>query len=358
MKQPGQPLAVRTILERLVSIESPSGSEGAAADALSAIVEEAGLSVERFDNNVWFSIGRGPKTLLLNSHLDIVPASEGHPYPPFEATIVDGWLYGRGAVDAKGSVASMTAAVLRLHAEGWSPEGGRVVVAFTACEESGWPYNGLEVTRPHLPPISAAIVGEPTDLEPCVAQKGVLILRLDAKGKSAHAARPHLGENAVVTASRDVVRLAEFQPDRVHAALGLVTVTPTVMNGGTARNVIPDLCSVHVDVRSTPAYTHDELVALVRAQVESDVVVHSDRLIPVDTSPDEAIVRAAVAASGGRPFGSPTASDWIFLSDVPTVKMGPGSSDLSHTAGERLNLAELDRAVDVYHNTILHYFGA
>ena len=230
--------------------------------------------------------------------------------------------------------------------------------AFTACEESGWPYNGLEVTRPHLPAISAAIVGEPTDLEPCVAQKGVLILRLDAKGKSAHAARPHLGDNAVVKASRDVVRLAEFQPDRVHSELGMVTVTPTVMNGGTARNVIPDLCSVHVDVRSTPAYTHEELVALVRAEVESEVVIHSDRLIPVDTSPDEEIVRAAVIASGGRPFGSPTASDWIFLSDVPTVKMGPGSSNLSHTAGERMNLAELDRAVEVYRNTILHYFGA
>jgi acetylornithine deacetylase len=348
MSSEGQPTTAQIILERLVSIESPSGSEGPAADALTAIVQEAGLTVERLDNNVWFSIGTGAKTLLLNSHLDIVPASEGHPYPPFEATVVDGWLYGRGAVDAKGSVASMTAAILSLHAEGWRPDGGRVLGAFTACEESGWPYNGLEVTRPHLPPVSAAIVGEPTDLEPCVAQKG----------KSAHAARPHLGDNAVVKASRDVVTLSEFQPDRVHPELGMVTVTPTVMNGGTARNVIPDLCSVHVDVRSTPAYTHDELVALIRAQVESDVAIHSDRLIPVDTRPEEDIVRAAVAASGGKPFGSPTASDWIFLSDVPTVKMGPGSSNLSHTAAERMNLAELNRAVDVYRNTILRYFDA
>ncbi len=106
----------------------------------------------------------------------------------------------------------------------------------------------------HLRPVSAAVVGEPTDLEPCVAQKGVLSLRLDARGKSAHAARPHLGDNAVVKASRDVVRLSEFQPDRVHPELGMVTVTPTVMNGGTARNVIPDLCPVHVAVRSTPPH--------------------------------------------------------------------------------------------------------
>lgn len=379
-----RPISATSILDLLLSIESLSGHEEAAADALSALVSEQGIKVNRLDNNVWFSIGDGgggagdgaaesggdvpgngvgagkplaQDVLLLNSHLDVVPASEGHPYPPFEPTVKDGWLYGRGAVDAKGSVAAMTAAMLSLHADGWAPTGAKVIGAFTACEESGWPYNGLEATRPHLPTLSAAVVGEPTDLEPCIAQKGVLILRLEARGKSAHAARPHLGDNAAVKAARDIIRLADFEPGREHPVLGKVTVTPTVVAGGTVRNVIPDLCTVHIDVRSTPAYSHAELLEEVRACVESEVLVHSDRLIPVDTPIGARIVKAAVQGSGGTPFGSPTASDWIFLSDVPTVKMGPGSSNLSHTAGERMNLQELERAVRVYRDTILHYFG-
>lgn len=345
------------ILERLLRHESLSGQEAAVADELTAILLAGGLEVHRVDDNIWCSLGSGPDTLLLNSHLDVVPASEGHPYPPFEPTVVGGRLYGRGAVDAKGCVSSMTAALLGLSARNWTPQGGTLVAAFTTCEESGWPYNGLETTRPHLPKVSAAIVGEPTDLKPCIAQKGLLILKMESTGTSAHAARPHLGDNAVERAARDIVRLAAFTPERVHPVLGPVTVTPTVIQGGKVRNMIPDRCLVDIDVRSTPMYTHAELVDRLQQEIESRIQVHSDRLIPVDTPADAGIVRAAVAASGQAPFGSPTASDWIFLSDVPAVKMGPGSSNLSHTANEHIELAELARAVDVYTDTIVRYFG-
>ncbi len=351
-------ISVQNILERLVAIQSPSGQEAAAADELTSILEPGGLEVNRVDDSIWCSIGSGADGLLLNSHLDVVPASEGHPYPPFTPTVVDRALYGRGSVDAKGSVSAMAAAMLSLAAEGWEPEGGRLVAAFTSCEETGWPYNGLQETRPHLPPLKAAIVGEPTDLKPCIAQKGLLILRLECRGRSAHAARPHLGDNAVVKAAEDIQRLVATELDRVHPVLGAVTVTPTVIEGGKVRNMIPDLCTVSVDVRSTPSYTHAELVSILQQAVEGDLLIHSDRLISVDTAQDERIVRAGVAASGESPFGSPTASDWIFLSDIPTIKMGPGSSDLSHTANEHIMLSELSEAVDVYRQTILRYFSA
>jgi acetylornithine deacetylase len=352
-----KPIPPLEILETLVRIESPSGEEAAAADALTAILERGGLAVNRVDNSIWCAIGSGEDGLLLNSHLDVVPASEGHPYPPFTPTIASGALYGRGAVDAKGSVSAMAAAMLSLAAEGWQPAGGRLVAAFTTCEETGWPYNGLQQTRPHLPPVRAAVVGEPTDLRPCIAQKGLLILRLECRGRSAHAARPHLGDNAVIKAAADIQRLVAARLDRGHPVLGPVTVTPTVIQGGKVRNMIPELCTVFVDVRSTPSYTHAELVSILQEAVEGDIVVHSDRLISVDTEPQERIVQAGVAASGQTPFGSPTASDWIFLSDVPTIKMGPGSSNLSHTADEHIGLDELEKAVDVYRRTILRYFS-
>jgi acetylornithine deacetylase len=346
-------------LQDLVRFPSLSHQEAEIADFVELFVSGEGLPVSRLDNNVYFTLGEGPDLLLLNSHLDVVPPSADHPHPPFEARIVDGLMFGRGTVDAKASGVAMTMAVLALHAEGWSPPGGRVMVALTACEETGRGYNGMETLRPHLPPIHAALVGEPTDLRPCVAQKGLLILNLTAGGRSAHAARAHLGDNAIERAARDVARLQALAFDRDDPFLGLPTVTVTTIEGGAARNVVPDSCRFTLDIRSTPAYTHDELTALIREAVESDVAVHSDRLVPVRTAPEERIAHACRRAVPQADFfGSPTASDWIFLRDIPCVKIGPGDSRLSHTAAEALPIDELERAVDVYRDIILHYFEA
>ncbi len=348
--------AVR-LLADLIRIPSLSREEGPAADYLEGVVRRAGLPVERLDDNLYFRLGDGNNRLLLNSHLDVVPPSSDHPYPPFEPTFVDGKLYGRGSVDAKASVASMTTAVLNLARQGWAPPGGAVLVALTACEETGGGYNGLEALRPHLPSLSAAIVGEPTGLQPCVAQKGLLILRADARGRTAHAARAHLGDNAIFRAARDIERLQTFRFDREDPFLGRPTLTVTTIQGGAARNVVPDLCTFYLDIRSTPAYTHDEITEQVRELLESDVAVHSKRLIPVATETTRPIVRACLQAiPEARPFGSPTASDWVFLHDVPTVKLGPGPSERSHTPEEHIETAEVERAARVYERIIRAYF--
>lgn len=342
----------------LVRIPSLSHEEGPIADAVERLVAEAGLVPHRLDHNVWFQLGDGPRRLLLNSHLDVVPPSADHPFPPFEPTVVDGRVYGRGAVDAKASVAAMLAAVLDLGAEGYRPPDGAIVVALTACEETGGGYNGLEALRPHLPPLSAALVGEPTDLRPCLAQKGLLILTVEARGRTAHAARAHLGDNAIARAARDVARLAAHRFERTDPLLGPPTATVTLIEGGTAKNVVPDRCRFTVDVRSVPAYSHAELTAEIASVLESDVHVYSDRLVPTATNPAEPVARAAVAASGAEPFGSPTTSDWIFLRDLPVVKIGPGSSELSHTAEEHVHEADLLRAVRVYRDIIRLFFAA
>ena len=120
---------------------------------------------------------------------------------------------------------------------------------------------------------------------------------------------------------------------------------------------MPDRCTFTLDIRSTPDFTHDELIEIVREALESEVYVHSKRIVPVSTALDERIVEACrQAVPDADPFGSPTASDWIFLDDVPTVKIGPGSSQLSHTARESIPMAELERAVAVYRSIIQAYF--
>ena len=345
------------LLRALIRLPSLSQEEGPIADFVEEHVTAAGMPVARYGDNVYFSLGTGDDVLLLNTHLDVVPPSEGHPFDPFDPVVQDGELYGRGSVDAKASAATMTTAVLELARVGWQPEGGRVLVALTTCEETGGVYNGLEDLRPHLPPIRAGIVGEPTELQPCVAQKGLLILKLHAHGTSSHAARPHLGDSAIARAARDIQRLDALTLDRADPHLGTPSISVTTIDGGTARNVIPDRCTFAVDIRTTPAYTHEEIIDTITDLVESEVDVYSNRFIPVATDEDARIVQAACTARpDATPFGSPTASDWIFLHDVPVVKLGPGLSDRSHTAAERIDLAEVKQAVDVYTDIIRAYF--
>ncbi|MDX1546303.1 MAG: M20/M25/M40 family metallo-hydrolase [Rhodothermales bacterium] len=350
--------AALDLLAEMIRFRSLSREEGPLADFMAATVHRAGLPVERVEDNVYFALGDGEDRLLLASHLDVVPPAPDHPYDPFEPVVQGGRLYGRGAVDAKASGAAMTAALLELAAEGYRPREGQVIVALTACEESGGDCNGMQRLRSMLPPLSAALVGEPTHLQPCVAQKGLLILHVHAHGKAAHAARAHLGENALYRAARDLLRLEQHRFDREDPFLGRPTLTPTTIEGGTVRNVVPDHCAFYVDIRSTPAYTHAELTEEVAALVESEVRVHSDRLIPCATDPDARIVRACLRAlPGAAPFGSPTVSDWIFLNDVPTVKIGPGDSRLSHTGEENIAVEEVARAVAAYKAIITTYFG-
>lgn len=345
------------LLRELVQIPSPSHSEGPVADVLQGFLEENGLEVLRIGDNVIASIGTGPHTLLLNSHLDTVPPAEDHPHGPFSAVVHDGYIYGRGTVDAKASVAAMACALASLARDDFVPGGGRLLAAFTVCEETGGTDNGLEEVLPCLGDIHSALVGEPTRMQPCTAQKGLLILKMKSIGKAAHAARPSGGVSAILRAATDVINVQNINFDRIHPELGPVTLEATTIEGGTARNVIPDCCVTYLDIRSTPAYSHRELVSMIRSHVTSSIEVHSDRFVPVQTDPENAIVQSCLEANPGSvTFASPTMSDWTYLKHIPTVKIGPGDSRLSHTAGERIATDELQRSRTIYRDIILSYF--
>lgn len=353
-----QPFTVLQLLEKMVEFPSLSRQEDAICSFMLRYAESVGLPTFRHNNNACYWIGDGSRRLLLNSHLDVVPASSEHPFDPFTPTVHNGRLYGRGTADAKASGAAMTTALLQLHAEGWTPEDGQVMVALTECEETEFDHNGMRALRKVLPKPSAALVGEPTNLTPIVAQKGLLILRADARGQTAHAARSELGDNAIVKAMRDIRTIEVLSFDRADARLGRPTINVTTIEGGNARNVIPDKCTFYLDIRSTPVYTHEEITQRLASILESEITVHSDRIIPVSTDVDEPIVKACLRTiPGSTPMGSPTASDWIYLSDVPTVKIGPGASEKSHTPDEYLEIDELERAVGVYKQIIMEYFA-
>lgn len=341
------------LLEFLVSIPSVSGNERQLADRLCALLTGEGFALKREGDSLYFSLGAetGPHLLLL-SHLDTVPACAGWKSDPHVALVERDRLIGLGANDAKGCVAAMILAARELRPMNLE---GKVTFAFVAEEERGG--EGIQATRLKLGAIDAAIVGEPTALQICHAQRGMLILHCKARGEGAHVAHAELGENAIHKAARDIERLAamEFEP---HDALGTTRAQVTQINGGLARNQVPDLCQFLVDLRTTPNLKHDALTARISAALESEVTVHSARYEPVATDLSEPVVQAALAASGRREaIGSATASDWAFLRDVPAIKAGPGDTARSHRPNEYLLFSELEAGAAFYVRLTRSYFS-
>lgn len=348
-------------LERLVSTRSVSGEEAALADVVSAELRAAGLEILRQGNNVWCEVGDAPRPrLLFNSHLDTVPPGDGWTGDPFTLRRIDDKLIGLGANDAKGCVTAMIEATLALRAQLAHGEaiGGTVVLALTAEEETSGA--GLGTILAALGPIDAALVGEPTSMAPMIAQRGLLILRGVARGRTAHPANvtPNIAENAVIKAAEDLARLRDFDWGPTHALLGPCHGNVTVIKGGTARNVIPDACEFFLDIRTTPRESHHDLYRRLRNYLQCELHIHSERLGPVETRAEEPIVAAVGdALPRATPSGSPTMSDMVYLTGMPAVKIGPGESPRSHTPDEFVTADELAQGAAGYARIALAFFS-
>ena len=340
------------LLEFLVSTPSISGNENEIATNLSGILSEEGFRIQREGNSIWFTLGKRVRPhLLLLSHLDTVPPCAGWNSDPFKAQFEDGKIMGLGANDAKGSVAAMILAAREIE---HGDSDGSITFAFVADEERGG--EGIRTIKPKLGHIDAAVVGEPTGLHVCTAQRGLLILRCTAHGKASHAAHAHLGENAIYKAARDISRLAAMEFEG-HENLGPTRAEVTQIAGGLARNQVPDRCEFFVDLRTTPNLDHATVADEIGAKLESEVAIHSHRYEPVGTNVSEVVVRAALeAANASAGIGSVTTSDWAFLKGIPAVKVGPGDTNRSHRPNEYLLLSELKEGTAFYSRFIHTYF--
>jgi len=349
-------------LARYVATRSLSRQESELADLVAAELTHGGLAVHRQGNNVWCELGDAERPrLLLNSHLDTVPPGSGWSHDPWAPRRVDGRLVGLGANDAKGCVAALLTAALatRSRLERGEPLGGTLVLALTAEEEiSG---QGLGTILDQLRPLDAALVGEPTGLVPMTAQRGLLILRGTARGRSAHPANTPMDstDNAVFTAARDLAALRDFDWGPAHALLGRCHAHVTKISGGVALNVVPDVCEFHLDIRTTPEESHQCLYERLARTLRSELAIHSARLVPVETDLNAPIVRAIRRALPGVELaGSPAMSDMVFLSGVPSVKIGPGLSARSHTPDEFITEDELAAGTAAYERIIDEFCGS
>lgn len=347
------------LLQELVRIPSVSGGEGPVADHLAAALARLGFDVHRSGHNLYFDVFQGPgPTLLFNSHLDTVPACGGWTRDPLGGALENGRLFGLGANDAGGCVVAMLSAATRLRdLDRESVLGGTLRVALTTEEETGGA--GISSVLPLFSIPDAAIVGEPTGCRTVLAQKGLLILRGVAAGVAGHAAHGETGgaKNAIHSAARSIAALAASVPGPAHPLLGSPSVQVTKIEGGHARNAVPDHCEFWVDVRTNPGSDASEIHRKLQGVAECELVIHSSRLVAVETGATQPIARAAAQASGAPPEGSRTTSDWVHLAHVPTVKIGPGDTARSHRADEYVDESELELGARVYTDLARNYFA-
>ena len=347
------------LLKALVAIPSVSGEEESLARYVELVAREWGLDVTRDELAVRVEVGRGSgPTLALVSHLDVVPPGKGWTREPFTPAVEGERLYGRGSGDAKASVAAMLWAAKDL-ADAGIPLAGRLLVLLGYGEETK--HTTMERAVEAAGPIDAAVVGEPTNLEFAVAQRGLMMVDLLAEGDQRHAGYAAAdGEfrNAALVLARDLLRLDGLFAERSHPVLGHTTATPTMLDAGVSRNVTPPVAKAILDIRSTPDWTHDEVAQVLRQSLASNVVVTSQRLVPCETPADSRLLAAARRLRPqAKTFGSPTCSDWVFLRHVDAVKCGPGTSRRSHTPDEYVDLPEVSEARRFYADLTREYLA-
>ena len=355
------------LLCRLIEVPRVSREEKAAADLLQAYMQgELGLEVQREGNNLWSiapDFDDKKQTLLLNAHIDTVKPVAGWQRDPFKATREGSRIYGLGSNDDGASLVSLLHVFAALTTDfqlkqsvnggdlkGFSPlgevgRGAYNLVFLASAEEEVSGKNGIESVLPLLPKIDIALVGEPTGMQPAIAEKGLMVLDVTAHGKAGHAARDE-GDNAIYHAIDDIQWFRQHQWEKVSPLLGPVKMSVTIVNAGTQHNVVPDVCSFTVDVRSNECYTNRELYDLICQHVKSEVKARSFRLGSSSIDANHPLVQRIVAL-GGKPFGSPTLSDQALM-PFPSLKMGPGESSRSHSADEFVDVDEISQAIETY----------
>jgi acetylornithine deacetylase ArgE len=301
--------------------------------------------------------------LMLNSHLDTVPVANMS-IDPFDPIVRDGRVYGRGACDAKGSIAAMIAALVA-HAN--SPA-RPVPIVFAAMADEEFSFGGSWKLIERAWPVSACVVGEPTKLASIIAHKGVARWLMSVTGTSAHGAMPHFGHSAIYDGARIALALEAYAEELArrpaHSLLGQPTINVGRVTGGNAVNVVPDSCEFEVERRLLPGEDGRQAVRdceeWVRARVGGKIrlIVNEPYLVdPALDTPREASVVRAVGDAHLSEFGSASAIEGAHYgtdgsklahAGIETVVCGPGDIAQAHTSDEFIEIGQVEKAVRLY----------
>lgn len=342
------------LLSRLIETPSLSKEEDKTAAIIVDFFSAKGIPTKRQGNNIWAvneHFDSSKPTILLNSHHDTVKANSGYTMDPFSPTQKDGKLHGLGSNDAGGCLVSLILTFVHYYAQSIPYN---LVLAATAEEENSG-EGGVSSILEELKPIEFAVVGEPTEMNMAVAEKGLMVLDCYAKGKAGHAAR-QTGNNAIYLAMEDMGWIKGYAFEKESQHLGPIQMTTTMIEAGYQHNVIPDTCHFVVDVRTTDAYTNQEVIEVINQNLQSEVKPRSFRLNS-SFLPENMSISKVADELGIKKFGSPTCSDQAVM-DFPSFKMGPGKSERSHTPDEFIYLDEIRNGIAGYINLLQQLFNS
>jgi acetylornithine deacetylase len=334
------------LLRELISTPSFSKEEDQTAGVITRFLGIQGIEHSRILNNVFaFNKHFNPSlpTILLNSHHDTVKPNKGYTLDPFSPIEKDGKLFGLGSNDAGGPLVSLIATFVYFYEKSQLPF--NLLLAATAEEEITG-LNGIEMLLPHLGRIDFGIVGEPTQMQMAVAERGLLVLDCTATGVAGHAARNE-GENALYKALDDIQWIRNYSFNKVSPLLGPVKMTTTVIQTeNRAHNVVPPVCQFVIDTRINELYTFEEVLDTIQKNIKSSIIPRSTRLRSTSIPLDHPLVVSG-RKLGRTAYGSPTTSDKALM-PFPTLKLGPGDSARSHTADEFIYLHEIVEGIQLY----------
>ena len=349
------------LLCQLISTPSTSRNETVAADVLADFIDRCGLPVTRIGNNILVQeeLDANKPTLLLNAHIDTVKPVSSWTRDPYTPTIEGDRLYGLGSNDCGGGLVSLLQVYRYLRGKRQEARGKRQeargynLVYLASCEEEVSGANGISLALPLLPQIDVAIVGEPTGMQPAIAEKGLMVIDAVAHGKSGHAAREE-GVNAIYEALDDILFIRDYKFRKTSRLLGPSKMTVTIVNSGSQHNVIPDECRFTIDVRTNEYYQNEYLFAFLQKHLKSELKARSFRLQSSHIPVGHPLVQRCIEM-GMNPFGSPTLSDQALM-PFPSFKLGPGQSARSHSADEFICISEIEQAIETYVRLLSDYF--
>ncbi len=368
---------MKDLLKQLIRADSTADNgESAAAAVVARRFARHGIDcrIDRWDGNRANVVARVKTVrkrpgLLFLCHLDVVgPGEETWNYPPFKAVEKEGRIYGRGAVDMKGGIAAVVAAICKVVSSRVALQGD-IVFAATAGEETD--SSGVRRFMQHrgrLPALAGIVVPEPTDLSVVTAHRGLFWLKITTKGRAAHSSTPERGVNAITSMQRVLDALEQYRiPFEPHRLLGKSSLSVNTISGGEAMNIIPDRCTVGVDIRTLPGQDHEALrydieriLAQLRAttpQFDAELVIDRSAQA-VETDPECEFVKrfcSAVDVDLTNAIGFTTDAPHVVLLGAPIVICGPGKPKLCHQTNEYIDLADFQTAVESFKQVIMAF---
>ncbi len=338
------------LLKELIATPRASRNETEAADVMEQWMAQWRLNPQREANNLWAvsdNFDEAKQTILLNAHIDTVKPVKTWTRDPYEPEVIGDKLFGIGANDCGGGLVTLLQ-VFRI-LKGRKLPFNLIYLASAEEEVSG--KDGVERVLPLLPKIDVAIVGEPTGMQPAIAEKGLMVIDGYTKGVSGHAARNE-GVNAIYKALDDLVWLRDYKFRKESLLLGFSKMTVTQVESGTQHNVIPDSLHFVIDVRTNEYYQNEFVFSFLQKHMQNSILkARSFRLHSSSIPTDHPLVKRCMKL-GMKPFGSPTLSDQALM-PFPSFKLGPGESSRSHSANEFIRISEIERALDTYLKIIL-----